>query len=66
VLQTAPNPAAACRRVWTARNAIRSRTQQNWKAGNEATARAKAKLSSTEILVFQWLWTAKAGALIEI
>ena len=54
----------SCGRVFTARDATRSQTQQNWKAGNEVWA--WATVSSTEILAFQWLRAAEAEASIEI
>jgi len=66
VLQTALDLAAAGNRVWTARDATCSRTRENWKAGNEVMARAGVTISSTEILLFQWLRTAAAEEFREI
>ena len=66
VLQTALDLAAAGNRVWTARDATCSRTRENWEAGNEVMARAGVTISSTEILVFQWLLTASAEEFLEI
>jgi hypothetical protein len=60
VLQTALDLVEEGYVVFTARDATCSRTRENWEAGNEVMARAGVTISSTEILVFQWLLTASA------
>lgn len=66
VLQTALDLASGGYRVFTARDATCSRTRENWEAGNEVMARAGVTVSSTEIVVFQWLRTAEAEEFREI
>jgi len=66
VLQTALDLAAEGHRVFTARDATCSRTRENWEAGNEVMAVGGVTVSSTEIVVFQWLRTADAEEFREI
>jgi len=56
----------SCGRVFTARDATCSLAPQNWKSGNAVMVWAGVKVSSTEILAFQWLRAAEAEASIEI
>jgi nicotinamidase-related amidase len=66
VLQTALDLAAAGQRVWVARDATCSRTEENWKAGCAQMAEGGVHISTTEILVFQLLREAGTEAFKKI